>query len=98
MSHNTGWIAAVKAETLRDAADELARRGHRSAVTRLREMADLYGGGGRDDRAPHIITRPTPSSVGCTCGWVAEVPLGHSAPVAFLDQHYYSARLTGETS
>lgn len=33
-------IAERAAEALRDAADELARKGHRSAVTRLRDMAE----------------------------------------------------------
>lgn len=32
-------LAEARAGALLDAADELARRGHRSAVTRVREMA-----------------------------------------------------------
>ena len=38
-------IAEIVAEALRDAADELARRGHRSAVTRRRERADRIAAG-----------------------------------------------------
>lgn len=33
----------------------------------------------------HEVTYPTSSSVGCTCHWSVEVPLGHSKPDAFLD-------------
>lgn len=37
----------------------------------------------------HAIHYPADSAtVGCSCGWMTDVPLGHSLTDAYIDQHY----------